>query len=621
MTVLEKLRDKANSLPTTPGVYIMKDSAGEIIYVGKSKKLKNRVTSYFVGTGHTLKTARMVSLVRDFDYIVCDTEIEALALENTLIKKHSPKYNIKLKDAKSYPYIKVTAEDYPRLFVTRERSKDRARYFGPYQGSSSAYSALDAVKRIFALPTCKRSFPQDIGKERPCIYKDMGRCVAPCTGKVSREDYSALVRSAEWVLDGNVKGTKEHLSRMMEQAAEELEFERAASYRDSIQALDKLSEQQKVVADLKVNRDVFAIYTTETEGALAVLSIRGGALVAKNEFTLSDGEVSDAISLIVDYYDMAGTAPKEIMLDFPIEESDRELLSEYLSLETKYKVAVRIPERGEGRALCDMAMENAKESARQMRLEGEREDKSVKRLCELVGLSEMPARIEAFDISNIGKEHITASMVVWERGKLKKSDYRIFTIKSTGGVDDYASMREALGRRLAHIGDGTASLGEEPSLLLIDGGVGHVNTVKEVLRSASLDIPTFGMVKDDFHKTRALTDGENDISIAKEQQVYAFVYNLQEEAHRFAVKSSQSAKIKTMTRSSLENIKGIGERKARALLSAMPLGKIRTASAEELRRIKGISASDAENIVSYFAERSGKNKRKAGGKNAKNNNG
>jgi excinuclease ABC subunit C len=624
MTVIEKLRDKANSLPTCPGVYVMKDSAGEVIYVGKSKKLKNRVTSYFVGTGHTLKTARMVSLVRDFDYIVCDTEIEALALENTLIKKHSPKYNIKLKDAKSYPYIKVTGEEYPRLFVTRERRADRAKYFGPYQGASSAYSALDTVKRIFTLPTCKRAFPQDIGKERPCIYRDMGRCIAPCTGKVSPEDYRGLVRSAEWVLGGNVKGTKEHLLSLMNEAAEELEFERAASLRDSIAALDKLSDEQKVVADVKVNRDVFAIYTTETEGALAMLSVRGGALVGKREFVLAGGELSDysdAISLIVDYYDMAGSVPKEIMLDFPIEESDRELLSEYLSLETKYKVTVRIPERGEGRALCDMAMENAKESARQIRLEGEREDKSVKRLSELIGLSEVPKRIEAYDISNIGKEHITASMVVWERGKLKKSDYRVFTMKNVSGVDDYASMREALTRRLAHIGDGTLSLGQTPDLLLIDGGEGHVNTVKDVLANFGVDIPAFGMVKDDFHKTRALTDGENDISIAKEQYVYTFIYNLQEEAHRFAVKNSQRAKIKTMTRSSLESIKGIGEKKARALLSAMPLGKIRTATKDELMTVKGISAGDAENIVDHFLMKEGKSKRKAVNKNAKNNNG
>ena len=356
----------------------MKNADDKVIYVGKSKKLKNRVTSYFTGTGHSVKTARMVALVRDFDYIVCSTEIEALTLENVLIKKHSPRYNIKLKDAKSYPYIKVTAEPYPKLFVTRERRDDRGRYFGPYQSSDAAHTALETVMKIFSLPTCKRSFPKEIGKERPCIYKDMGRCIAPCTGAVTAEDYSALVRCAEWVLSGNSKETKTELEREMEAAAEALEFERAASLRDSIVALDKLSEKQKVVADLKVNRDVFAVHVSDTEGALAVLTIRNGALINKQEFILLAEEAAssdDVISLIADYYDGTGNIPREIMLDFPLSAEDAELLSEYLSIDKRHKVAVRFPERGEGRALCDMAAKNAMESARQHRLEGEREDK------------------------------------------------------------------------------------------------------------------------------------------------------------------------------------------------------------------------------------------------------
>ena len=603
MTVTERLRDKANSLPMQPGVYIMKNSEGEVIYVGKSKKLKNRVTSYFTGQSHSYKTAKMVSLVRDFDYIVCKTEIEALTLENVLIKKHSPKYNIKLKDAKSYPYIKVTGEEYPKLFVTRERRSDRAKYFGPYQSSASAHTALDTVMRIFTLATCKRSFPKDIGKDRPCIYRDMGRCIAPCTGKVSSAEYRSLVKCAEWVLDGNIKETKAMLSAEMNDAAENMEFERAAVIRDSIFSLERLSEKQKVVADAKVNRDVFAIYTSETEGVLAMLSIRSGALVNKNEFVLSVNDLTspdDAISLIADYYDSSGNIPREVMLDFPLTEEDTELLSEYLSLNTKYKVSVRIPERGDGRALCDMALENAKESARQYRLEGERENKNLKRLTELLGLSEVPKRIEAYDISNIGNENITASMVVYSGGKMKKSDYRVFTVKTTGGADDYGSMREVLGRRISHIGDGSLSLGESPDLILLDGGVGHVNTVRALMEERGVEIPLFGMVKDDYHKTRAITDGEREISIANEMGAYTFVYNIQEEAHRFAVKNSQGAKIKTMTHSTLEKIKGIGPKKAKILLSSMPLAKIRTSSKKELSEIKGISAADAENIYSYY---------------------
>ncbi len=613
MTVIERLRDKANSLPLCPGVYIMKDSSGNIIYVGKSKKLKNRVTSYFVGSSHNIKTARMVSLVRDFDYIVCSSEIEALSLENVLIKRHTPKYNIRLKDAKSYPYIKVTNEEYPRLLVTRERRSDKARYFGPYSGTAPAYAALDAVNRIFGIPTCKRSFPRDIGRERPCIYKDMDRCVAPCTGRVSPEEYRELIRSAERVLDGGSKDVKADIERRMNAAAEALDFERAALLRDQLLALDKLSERQKVVADSKVNRDIFAVDFSSSVGVLAMLSVRGGALINKNEFLLSAGEPPSAeelVALIAAHYDEWGNIPREIMLDFEPDGESAALLSEYLSLDSKHKVSVRIPERGEGRALCEMARENAKEAARQHILESEREDKNVKRLAELLGLSEFPKRIEAYDISNIGNENITASMVVWLDGRLKKSDYRLFTIKTTDGADDYGSMREALTRRLSHIGDGSLSLGDVPSLLLVDGGEAHVGVAKGVLREMNLEIPVFGMVKDDFHKTRALTDGKSEISIAKEFDVYAFIYNLQEEAHRFAVKSSQGAKIKTMTTSTLEKIEGIGPAKARALLSAMPLSKIRAASVSELEKIKGIGHTDAERIYNYFREKQKRGKGK-----------
>lgn len=603
MQRLERLRDKANSLPLSPGVYIMKNADGSVIYVGKSKKLKNRVTSYFSSNHHSYKTAKMVSLVEDFDYIVCKTEIEALTLENVLIKKHSPKYNIKLKDAKSYPYIKVTADEYPKLYVTRERRSDRASYYGPYQSSQGAHGALDAVMKIFSLPTCKRSFPKDIGRDRPCIYKDMGRCIAPCAGGVSAVEYRSLVRCAEAVLDGNVKKTLEMLSAEMTEAAENMEFERAAALRDSIRALEILSEKQKVVADAKVNRDVFSLYTSETEGVLAILSIRGGALVNKNEFVLSLSELTspeDALSLIVSYYDTSGAVPREVMVDFELSDDDTELLSEYLSLNSKYKVSVKRPERGGGRALCDMARKNAEESARQWRLEGEREDKNLRRLATLLGLSDIPERIEAYDISNIGNENITASMIVYEGGKLKKSDYRTFAVKTTDGADDYGSMREVLSRRLAHIGDGTLSLGESPDLILLDGGASHVGVVRPIIEALSLDIPVFGMVKDDFHKTRAITDGDREISIAYEAGVYAFVYKLQEEAHRFAVKNSQGAKIKTMTTSTLEKIEGIGPKKARALLSSMPLAKIKNASEKELSAVKGISVADAKRIFDYY---------------------
>ena len=611
MTAIERLRDKANSLPLTPGVYIMKDSEGRVIYVGKSKRLKNRVTSYFTGSGHTPKTRRMVSHVFDFDYIVCHTEIEALALENVLIKKHSPKYNIRLKDSKTYPYVKITAEEYPRLLVTRERKSDKGHYFGPYQSTSVAWGALEVVNKIFALPTCKRQFPRDIGKERPCIYRDMGRCLAPCTGQVGKEEYRALIKCAEAVLSGNVRATKEALNAEMERLAEELEFERAARIRDRIRAIERLSEKQKVVADERVSRDVFAIYLSETVSVMAVLKIRGGALINKNEFILSDRELmgaDDALSLIVDYYDGGVDLPREVMLDFTVSDEDVSLLSEYLSVDSPHRVAVRIPERGEGRALCDMAKENAREAARQACLEGDREDKNVRRLAELLGLSEIPSRIEAYDISNIGNEHITASMVVWEKGKMKRSDYRSFTVRTTEGADDYGSMRETLTRRLSHIGDGTLSLGERPDLILLDGGKAHVGVGREVQRSLSCEIPLFGMVKDDYHKTRALCDTDTEISIAKEMGVYTFIYNLQEEAHRFAGKMSSGAKRKTLTKSTLEKIDGIGPAKAKKLLREMPLARIKESSVDELMSVKGISRRDAEAIHAYYLRHSGKKK-------------
>lgn len=611
MSAIARLRDKANSLPTVPGVYIMKDASANVIYVGKSKKLKNRVTSYFTGNNHTPKTARMVSLVDDFDYIVCKTEIEALTLENVLIKRHMPKYNIRLKDSKSYPYIKVTNEEYPKLFVTRERKSDRARYFGPYQGASSAYAALEAVMKVFALPTCKRSFPKDIGKDRPCIYRDMGRCIAPCAGNITPEEYRERVRSAERVLDGNTAAARDALRADMERAAEMLEFERAAAIRDQLLALDKLSEKQKVVADVKVSRDIFALCVSEGVGVMSLLSVREGALVNKSVFMLSAADSvtpDEAVSLIAAHYDAGGSIPKEIMLAFDATEEDIALLSEYMSLLAGKRVAVKIPERGDGRALCDMAVQNAREAARQYRLEGEREDKNIRRLADLLGLAEPPNRIEAYDISNIGNENIVASMVVWSGGRLKKSDYRLFSIKTTDGADDYGSMREALTRRLSHIGDGSGSLGEMPDLILVDGGDAHVGVAKSVLASMSLEIAVFGMVKDDFHKTRALTDGKNEISIAKEFDMYAFIYNLQEEAHRFAVKNSQRGKIKTMTHSTLEKIEGIGPSKARALLSAMPMARIRAATAEELCAVRGIGRADAERIEAYFKEKRGKKK-------------
>ncbi len=616
---LAELREKAGTLPLCPGVYIMRDAGGKIIYVGKSRKLKNRVTSYFTKLHASPKTARMVSLVADFDYILCDGEMEALTLENTLIKEHSPRYNIKLKDAKSYPYIKITDEAYPRVTVTRKRAPDGGRYFGPYQSAKGAHEAAEVVTRIFSLPSCRRVFPRDIGRERPCLYKQMGRCIAPCTGEIGEAEYRALIRCAGKVLEGNTRETAEELSSAMSAAAEREEFELAARLRDSISALQRLGERQKVVADESVSRDVFALYEDELSGVLAVLNVRSGKLLNKNEFLFSANELTDTEDLpglLLQYYRELGDFPREILTDFPLEEAEYETLGEYFSGVAGYRVRVRTPMRGELRELCDMALTNARQRADRYRAETERENKTLYLLASMLGLEIFPDRIEAYDVSNIGAEHITASMVVLENGKQKRADYRTFRIRGTDGVDDYAAMREALSRRLSHIGDGSPSLGERPDLILLDGGAGHVHTVRSLLAEIGReDIPVFGMVKDDFHKTRSLTDGERELGIAHEQSVYVLIYKLQEEVHRVAVGATMGAKRKTMRRSSLEDIPGIGKAKAKRLLAAFgTLERLSEASADEIKAVRGFGERDAAAVISYFTEKKKRQNGKGGAK-------
>ena len=538
---LPALREKAATLPLSPGVYLMRDKEGTVVYVGKSRKLKNRVTSYFVGNEHSVKTARMVNRVADFDYILCDGEMEALTLENVLIKRYAPKYNVKLKDAKSYPYIKISRGEYPSLSVTRERKDDRGRYFGPYQSSATAHEALDAVKRVFSLPTCRRSFPEEIGRERPCIYDQMGRCVAPCRNGISAEEYRALVKCAGWVLEGNIADTERELTGQMKSASEREEYELAAKYRDRIAALHRLSDKQKVVCDASVSRDVFALFEDELCGVFAVLNVRSGKLLNKNEYLFSAGEIAegnDVTGLLLRYYSEIGDYPREVLTDFPLDPEDCAVLSELFSREAGRAVSVKNPKRGELRALCDMARENARQRAARYRTEAAREEGTLVSLASLLGLEVLPERIEAYDVSNLGQEQITASMAVFVNGKPKRSDYRTFKIRTTDGVDDYGAMREALSRRLSHVGDGSPSLGEAPDLILVDGGVGHVHAGQAALaETGHPEIPLYGMIKDDFHKTRAMTDGENELSFARRHEVYVLIYKIQEEAHRIAVSS------------------------------------------------------------------------------------
>ena len=603
---LSYLRKKAGELPLSPGVYRMLDEKGKILYVGKSRTLRNRVSSYFVGGNHSYKTEKLVERIHDFEVTLCDTEIEALTLENILIKKHTPKYNIKLKDAKSYPYVKVTREAYPHVLVTRERKPDGARYFGPYSGMSTAYDVCDTVRKIFALPTCKRVFPRDVGKERPCLYRQMGRCIAPCAGEVSEAEFKRRIDAASAVLRGDVGAAVRDVETAMMAAAEEERFEEAARLRDSIAALRKLREKQKVVGDEGADVDVVAFASDVSYGAVAVFSIRNGQMTNQNEFLFSGDEILDEDSVsafLSDYYGDGASLPKEILLSETLSDEETALLSTHFSALRGNKVTLRTPQRGAHKKLCEMARANALEKIAAYRREVEKEDKNLILLAAMLSLEIVPDRIEAYDVSNVGDEFITASMVVYANGSLQKSEYRSFRVRVGETRDDFASMKEALNRRLSHIGDSDTSLGRRPDLILVDGGKGQVSAVREAMEETGVSIPLFGMVKDDFHKTRALTDGDAEIGIAKEPGVYALIYRLQEEAHRVAYSRSQNAKRKTIKHSSLEKIPGIGAVKARTLLLAFgTLRRLADADRDEIAAVRGIHASDADAIYRYFHE-------------------
>ncbi len=602
------LRKKAADLPPTPGVYLMKDEAGTILYVGKSRALRNRVGSYFVGS-HTRKTEKLLSRVYDFDTVLCHTEIEALTLENLLIKKHAPHYNIKLKDAKSYPYIKITEGDYPRLIVTRDRTGD-GTYFGPYTGMGDAYAALEAVSRAFSLPTCRRRFPEDTGKERPCLYAQMGRCLAPCKSLPEKEEYQRTFKAVKRVLSGHIGGTVADIEKRMLEAAEAMRFEEAARLRDSAEALRHLKNKQTVISSSAPSCDALALYGEESGGILSLLSVREGALASKRDFRFSADERTDPaaiFSFLTRLYEEE-QLPKEILLSFSAEEADIAEFSDLLSALSGKRITVHTPKRGERKRLCDMALANARHTYERQRAEQVRSEKTMVRLASLLCLEVVPERVEAYDISEWGKEEITASMVVFANGRLRPSEYRLFKIKTTEGVDDCGAMREALTRRLLHLGDGSPSLGTAPDLILLDGGVPQVHAVSSVLSDMGLSVPLFGMVKDDRHKTRSLTDGENDIDIASDDALYSFIYKLQEEVHRFAVKSVQNAKRKKLRHSALEGIPGIGPKKAKLLLSHFgSLQRISLLSEEEIAALSGITRADASAICHYFeTKRKGK---------------
>ena len=605
---IEYLLEKALNLPLSPGVYIMRDESKKVIYVGKSRALKNRVSQYFrKNSKHDRKTVLMVSKVNDFDYILTDTENEALALESQLIKQYSPKYNIKLKDGKHSPYIRIQLnDDYPRLEVAYTRKNDGAKYFGPYASVSSAYGVLKTVQKCFKVHSCNMNFPRDIGKKRPCLYSQIGDCVGPCTGKVTSEEYKDIYKQIVLFLRGSFSEAKKKLTEKMEFFSDNLMFESAAVYRDRIDALSKVWQRHKIVGSPDSEHDIFALYSDDAVSCIAVFFVREGRIISSENFIFTPDELlneSDLQSFLYDFYAKRGDVPKEILLSFDLGEEKNGLI-ESLSLMTDRKVNIKTPERGENKKLCDMVYENAARHAYQYKETKESDELTLVKLSSLLGLEVVPDRIECYDISNYGKENLTAGMVVAEDGKLKKKEYRLFKIKNISDKqDDYASMSEALQRRFERAKNGDEGFSKLPDLILLDGGKGHVSVIKKLLVEMGIDIPVFGMAKDDYHKTRTLCDEESEISIAKEKQVYMFIYKLQEEVHRFTVSKMRASKEKTMKKSSLEQIEGIGKEKAKKLLAHFKsLSALKESSLDEIKAVKGISEKNAESVFNYFRQ-------------------
>jgi len=605
---IEELCENAKLLPLRPGVYIHKDKNGKIIYVGKSRALKNRVTSYFQSIDkHPPKTARLVSEIASFDYIVTDTEQEALILENELIKLHEPKYNIKLKDGKAYPYLKLSLEEkYPSLSMVRKRSggsKNKAMYFGPYGSTKTVFSIMDTANKLFKLPSCKKQFPRDIGKTRPCIYKQMGACMGVCTGEITEEQYKETIDKLILFLKNDYQAAIKSMREEMERCAEELEFEKAAALRDSVNALEKLKTKQKIVGSPDFEADVYGLYSEDSITCVAMLVIRSGRICDVCEYVFSPKEIIDGeafFAFMAELYKSRDMIPKRIFTDAPLFCEGDTATEAYLSEIAEHTVHITSPERGDNLSLVKLAKENARECADRTKSRDSKDSELLVSLAQLLCLEVVPQRIESYDISNSGMEHTTAGMIVLEDGRFKKSAYRSFNI-ATASSDDYGAMREAIDRRIRRAEEGSEGFLPLPDLFLIDGGVGHVSTVRDVLDEHGLIIPVFGMVKDDYHKTRALTDGERDISIALNGPIFRFIYSIQEEVHRYSLSRMDIKRRKAVKTSSLEKIEGIGSGKASILLSHFKtLKAIKDATSEELEKAPRISKRDAENIYAYF---------------------
>ena len=607
----KELLQKANDLPFAPGVYLMMDKIGKVIYVGKAKKLRNRVSQYFQeNASHNEKTRRMVACVDHFDTIFVSSEFEALILENSLIKQHQPHYNILLKDDKGYPFIRLEKGAYPRFTMVNKPADDGARYFGPFGGRNETRAAIDAVCEAFKLPTCTRKFPRDIGKERPCLNHHMGRCDAFCRGEPDEQEYKERIDQACELLSGHYRRLTRTMREEMEREAEALHFERAALLRDRMRAVETLGKRQKVIAGICADTDVWGIYRGANKCSWAVLHVEEGSVTGRETdfFTApQDESESDMLSaLLGQYYLNKAVLPHEILL--PCETEDLSELAAVLAERAGRKVNLHVPQRGEKAELMELAQRNAREDVERATTAQERENRTLVRLAEMLSLPEAPNRLESYDISNTGASDIVASMVVYAGAKPKKNDYRRFKMKTvTERPDDYASMEEVLRRRLQRYLDGDEKFAPLPDVMLIDGGETHAAVAERVTREMGLRLPIFGMVKDDRHRTRALITAQGrEIDLHADPAVFALIGQIQEETHRFAITFHHERHTRSSVQSELDNIAGVGKVRKAALLKAFKSVKaIREASVESLLRVVPRDAAQA--VYEYFHKEEEKN--------------
>lgn len=599
------LRKKAMSLPLLPGVYIMKNADGEIIYIGKAKALKNRVSQYFGSQNrHPIKVRKMVENVDRFDYIVTGSEFEALVLECSLIKQHSPKYNILLKDDKGYSYIRISEGEYRKISAVFNKKDDGSEYIGPYLSSYSVRQSVDAANKIFKLPQCNKVFPRDFGKSRPCLNYYISQCCGLCTGKIKKSDYDEAVDGAIAFLKGDSRDIIADLRVKMEKAAEELDFEQAAKLRDRINSIERIKEKQKVVYKSVEEQDVFATADIDGSVCLAVLRFSNGRLFDSEHFFFDDPGDKEGMrsDFITSYYSMRDNIPKRVTVDGDV--ADRELLEQWLSEKKGKKVTVFVPARGEQLEIVNMCRKNAEEKLAIKKGRTGREIAVLDELKDLLGLKKTPEYIESYDISHTAGQDSVAGMIVFKGGKPYRKAYKRFSIKSFDGNDDYRAMNEVLTRRFSEYEkskDSTEGFGKLPDLILLDGGVGQVHAVEPVLREFGLKIPLFGMVKDNRHRTRAISGDGGEIAINSKRQVFTLVSEIQNEVHRFSVAYHHQKHAKRGLSLSLTEIEGVGEKRASALLKYFKtMTAIKNAEVDELSKAPGITSAVAQNIYDYY---------------------